>query len=79
MTPPVRPSSRSRARQVAADPSRGPADVPLLTGNIPGAGGEIKRAPADFQVTEIPLYDASGAGHSSKIHSKIHSYHVFPP
>jgi tRNA pseudouridine13 synthase len=34
----------------------------LLTADIPGTGGVIKKRDADFFVEELPLYEASGAG-----------------
>ena len=37
-------------------------DLPYLTDDLPGVGGEIKVEPAHFVVEEIPLYDASGQG-----------------
>ena len=33
-----------------------------LTENLPGTGGRIKVHPADFAVTEVPLYEPSGEG-----------------
>jgi tRNA pseudouridine13 synthase len=36
--------------------------VPLVTRALPGTGGVLKRNSADFVVTEIPLYEPSGAG-----------------
>lgn len=38
------------------------SDLPYLTAELPGVGGEIKRYDEDFVVTEIPLYAPSGAG-----------------
>jgi tRNA pseudouridine13 synthase len=35
---------------------------PLLTDDLPGIGGVIKRAPEDFEVEEIPAYLPSGNG-----------------
>lgn len=35
---------------------------PRLTDDLPGIGGEIRRRPEDFEVEEIPLYEASGEG-----------------
>ncbi len=35
---------------------------PLLTADLPGIGGRIKVEPVDFEVEEIPAYDASGEG-----------------
>ncbi len=34
----------------------------FLTAALPGVGGEYKSHPDDFEVDEIPLYDASGEG-----------------
>ncbi|MBN1436409.1 MAG: tRNA pseudouridine(13) synthase TruD [Sedimentisphaerales bacterium] len=39
-----------------------PPDLPFLTSDIPGTGGEIKVDYADFQVEEIALYEPSGTG-----------------
>ena len=36
--------------------------LPYLTAEIPGIGGVIKALAADFQVTEIPLYQPCGSG-----------------
>lgn len=36
--------------------------LPYLTAGIPGTGGVMKAAAADFQVTEIPLYQPCGTG-----------------
>jgi tRNA pseudouridine13 synthase len=33
-----------------------------LTAGLPGIGGRIKQAPEDFEVEEIPAYEASGSG-----------------
>jgi tRNA pseudouridine13 synthase len=35
---------------------------PLLTADLPGVGGRIKTVPEDFEVEEIPAYEASGSG-----------------
>ena len=35
---------------------------PLLTADLPGIGGRIKDVPEDFEVEEIPAYEASGSG-----------------
>lgn len=35
---------------------------PLLTAELPGAGGQIKTHPEDFEVEEIPAYEPSGQG-----------------
>jgi tRNA pseudouridine13 synthase len=35
---------------------------PLLTADLPGAGGVIKSVPEDFEVEEIPAYEPSGQG-----------------
>jgi len=37
-------------------------DLPYITGDLDGVGGEIKVEPAHFVVEEIPLYEASGEG-----------------
>jgi len=37
-------------------------DLPYLTNDLPGVGGVIKKHPADFVVSEIPLYPPSGEG-----------------
>jgi tRNA pseudouridine13 synthase len=37
-------------------------NLPYLTGDLPGIGGEIKRFNEDFVVEELPLYDAGGEG-----------------
>lgn len=37
-------------------------ELPYLTSEIPGIGGEIKSRPEDFVVEEIPLYEPSGEG-----------------
>lgn len=36
--------------------------LPFLTSELPGIGGAIKQRPEDFQVDEVPLYEASGKG-----------------
>lgn len=36
--------------------------LPYLTSEIPGIGGNIKETPEDFFVEEIPLYEPSGEG-----------------
>lgn len=36
--------------------------TPFLTVDLPGIGGRIKQIPEDFEVEEIPAYEASGAG-----------------
>jgi tRNA pseudouridine13 synthase len=41
------------------DPCALPA---LLTSELPGIGGQIKSAPEDFEVEEIPAYKAAGTG-----------------
>lgn len=38
------------------------ADLPYLTGDLPGIGGRIKEALEDFRVEEVPLYMPSGQG-----------------
>jgi tRNA pseudouridine13 synthase len=35
---------------------------PLLTGDLPGIGGQIKRLPEDFEVEELPSYEPCGSG-----------------
>jgi tRNA pseudouridine13 synthase len=35
---------------------------PLLTASLSGIGGQIKQIPEDFEVEEIPAYEASGSG-----------------
>lgn len=37
-------------------------DFPPLTAELPGCGGRIRVEPDDFQVTELPAYEPSGAG-----------------
>jgi tRNA pseudouridine13 synthase len=37
-------------------------DLPYITTDLPGIGGEIKVEPTHFIVEEIPLYEASGEG-----------------
>jgi len=37
-------------------------DLPYLTDDLPGVGGEIKLEPHHFVVEEIPLYEPSGQG-----------------
>jgi len=36
--------------------------LPYLTADLPGTGGTLRHAPADFVVEEVPLYPAEGAG-----------------
>src|SRR5512136_1554502 len=36
--------------------------IPYLTAGIRGSGGVMKSTAADFQVTEIPLYQPCGSG-----------------
>lgn len=38
------------------------AELPMLTGDLPGIGGRIKQFPEDFEVEEIPAYEPSGSG-----------------
>lgn len=45
---------------MGTDPLEGP---PLWTADLPGIGGQIKEQPEDFEVEEIPAYEASGTGH----------------
>jgi tRNA pseudouridine13 synthase len=37
-------------------------NLPYLTPDLPGIGGDIKQRPEDFFVQEMPLYEASGEG-----------------
>jgi tRNA pseudouridine13 synthase len=37
-------------------------ELPLITPEFPGIGGEIKRAPSHFVVEEVPLYEPKGQG-----------------
>lgn len=37
-------------------------DLPYLTADVPGIGGQIKARPEDFRVEEVPLYEACGEG-----------------
>ena len=36
--------------------------IPYLTADLPGVGGEIRRVPEDFIVEEVPLYPLCGEG-----------------
>lgn len=36
--------------------------LPLVTADLPGSGGALRRAPEDFRVDEVPAYLPSGAG-----------------
>jgi len=38
------------------------ADLPLVTGHLPGTGGAIRIQPEDFQVEELPVYLPEGSG-----------------
>src|SRR5438552_10931402 len=38
------------------------APLPLITEQLPGIGGSIKRQPEDFEVEEIPAYEPCGTG-----------------
>jgi tRNA pseudouridine13 synthase len=38
------------------------AELPYLTTDLPGLGGELKHVPGDFEVDEIPAYAPSGSG-----------------
>ncbi len=38
------------------------SNIPFITPDLPGTGGEIKVEPDHFIVEEVPLYDPSGAG-----------------
>jgi tRNA pseudouridine13 synthase len=37
-------------------------DLPHLTADLPGSDGVIRKKPEDFEVTEMPLYEACGEG-----------------
>ncbi|MCY2927133.1 MAG: tRNA pseudouridine(13) synthase TruD, partial [Planctomycetota bacterium] len=37
-------------------------DLPYLTAEAPGIGGQIKECPEDFRVDEVPLYSPCGEG-----------------
>ncbi len=39
-----------------------PTPLPYLTADLPGIGGFIKQRNEDFEVEELPLYEASGSG-----------------
>ena len=43
-------------------PPMSSANLPYLTANQPGIGGQLKALPKDFVVEEIPLYTAGGQG-----------------
>ena len=47
---------------VAVRPSLLPRPVPLVTADLPGAGGVLRVSEADFRVEELPLYPAAGEG-----------------
>jgi len=36
--------------------------LPYYTADLPGVGGELKQAPQDFEVEEIPAYEPRGSG-----------------
>jgi tRNA pseudouridine13 synthase len=36
--------------------------LPLVTADLPGSGGVLRRAPEDFRVDEVPAYAPSGSG-----------------
>ncbi|MCB9831357.1 MAG: tRNA pseudouridine(13) synthase TruD [Planctomycetes bacterium] len=38
------------------------AELRLATADLPGIGGRFKASPEDFEVTELPLYEAGGEG-----------------
>jgi tRNA pseudouridine13 synthase len=38
------------------------AALPLVTADLPGSGGALRRTPEDFRVDEVPAYLPSGAG-----------------
>ena len=42
--------------------------LPLITGDITGTGGQIKEQPGDFVVEEIPVYEPEGQGAHLFIH-----------
>src|SRR5437763_489694 len=44
---------------------------PLLTAELPGIGGRIKAAPEDFEVEEIPAYEASGDDRLARILDRL--------
>src|SRR4051794_37624584 len=46
----------------ACDEWSSPMQVPYLTAQMPGIGGEIKRVLDDFVVQELPLYELAGVG-----------------
>ena len=37
-------------------------ETPLVTAELPGSGGALRRSPEDFRVDEVPAYLPSGAG-----------------
>lgn len=37
-------------------------ELPYITQDLPGIGGQLRATPEDFVVEEIPLYEASGVG-----------------
>ena len=37
-------------------------DLPYLTSDLPGTGGQAKQRVEDFHVEELPLYEACGEG-----------------
>jgi tRNA pseudouridine13 synthase len=51
---------------LTSTPSPAPLDpwagAPLVTSDLPGAGGTIRAAPEDFEVEELPVYLPSGQG-----------------
>lgn len=45
-------------------------ELPLITPDLPGIGGELKQEPAHFVVEELPLYEPQGQG--SHLYIRIH-------
>jgi tRNA pseudouridine13 synthase len=37
-------------------------DLPMVTADLPGIGGQIRTVPEDFEVEEIPAYEPAGTG-----------------
>ena len=42
--------------------ARADDELPTVTPELPGTGGELKSSPEHFVVDEVPLYEPSGAG-----------------